>query len=61
MIETDKSNCMRAPAFGVAYVPKEAALCIGIDQINILATSKIVVENLGKTAFVSFSQDILSA
>ena len=48
VIEANKQDCIRAPAFGVAYVPKEAALCIGIDHVNVLATSKIVVENLGE-------------
>ena len=48
MLEAEKKDCVRAPAFGVAYVPKEVALCIGFDHLNILPTFKIVVENIGE-------------
>lgn len=46
VIEAKQSECIRAPAFGAAYVPKEGALCLDLDHPNIINTFKIVTENV---------------
>lgn len=48
MIEAKQADCIRAPAFGAAYVPKEGALCLDLDHPNIMTTFKIVTENVSR-------------
>ena len=45
VIAAKQADCIRAPAFGAAYVPKEGAMCIDLDHPNVMATFKMVTEN----------------
>lgn len=45
VIEARQADCIRAPAFGAAYVPKEGALCMDLEHNNVMQTFKMVTEN----------------
>lgn len=46
VLEVAQTECVRAPAFANAYVPKEGALSIDFDHPNVIATFKMVTENV---------------
>ena len=46
VIEKPQSECLRAPNFGTAYVPYEAAVSVDLSHPNIVTTYKFVVEQI---------------
>jgi len=46
VIEAKQADCIRSPAFGAPFVPREAALCLDLDHPNVMTTYKLITENL---------------